>query len=252
MKITARDIDKVLKQRHEADIYISECKNGPTHYASHNRMDGWAMKKSWANPLSICYEIKVSRSDFIQDDKWRAYLPYCNQFYFVCPTGLIDKSEVPEESGLMWVSKTGTRVYTKKKAKYRDVEIPEELYKYILFSRSQFTNGEYVPESQVEYWKKWLAKKEESRELGYNVSRKIMQKYQNDVEKVQRDVKVASERMAEYAEVKELLKEMGYKEGKYIWKWNVEKKLKSQVSEKFKEKLGEISRLAKHLVNEAE
>ena len=48
------------------------------------------------------YEIKVSRSDFVNDTKWQDYLPYCHQFYFVCPPDLIQPDELPKEIGLMY------------------------------------------------------------------------------------------------------------------------------------------------------
>ncbi len=49
------------------------------------------------------YEVKISRSDFVADDKWQEYLPFCNKFYFVCPPDLIKLSELPPETGLIYV-----------------------------------------------------------------------------------------------------------------------------------------------------
>ena len=53
-------------------------------------------------------------------DKWRGYLPYCNQFYFVTPPGLVDPGEVGSDAGLIVCSKNATRLYTKRKAPTRD------------------------------------------------------------------------------------------------------------------------------------
>jgi len=50
------------------------------------------------------FEIKTSRSDFLRDNKWQNYLDYCNYFAFVVPEGLIDKSELPENVGLVYIS----------------------------------------------------------------------------------------------------------------------------------------------------
>jgi hypothetical protein len=61
------EIITLLKQKHYDDIFIPECKDGPTQLGSHLRMDAWVMKKSWANSCFIGYEEKVSRSDFLQD-----------------------------------------------------------------------------------------------------------------------------------------------------------------------------------------
>lgn len=47
------------------------------------------------------YEIKASRADFLRDEKWRAYLPYCTQFSFVAPAGLMQRWELPAGIGLV-------------------------------------------------------------------------------------------------------------------------------------------------------
>lgn len=50
------------------------------------------------------FEFKVSRSDFLQDKKWKKYLKYCSSFSFVCPPDIIKKSEVEKGIGLVYVS----------------------------------------------------------------------------------------------------------------------------------------------------
>lgn len=60
----------LLAARHVNDVFIPECKDGPTQSGSHLRMDAWAMNKSWAHPCAIGYEVKVTRADFIGDNKW--------------------------------------------------------------------------------------------------------------------------------------------------------------------------------------
>ncbi len=153
MNAKAGEILELLRCRHSRDIFVCECKNGPSQCKSHLRMDAWAMKPSWANPCATVYEIKVARSDFLRDDKWRAYLPYCNQFYFVCPAKLIKPEELPGEAGLICVASTGTKLYTKKKAPYRAAEIPEELYRYLLFARAVIETEYHVPRDATrEFW----------------------------------------------------------------------------------------------------
>jgi len=60
------------------------------------------------------FEFKVSRSDFLSDQKprhrygpmtpkWKAYLTYCNLFAWVCPEGLIKSEEVEPPAGLIWI-----------------------------------------------------------------------------------------------------------------------------------------------------
>jgi hypothetical protein len=50
------------------------------------------------------HEVKVTKADFqsdIRSKKWEKYRPICQSFYFVVPMGLIDKSEIPPEAGLL-------------------------------------------------------------------------------------------------------------------------------------------------------
>lgn len=47
--------------------------------------------------------------------------------YFVCPNGIIQPDELPPDIGLKWVAKTGTRLFTKRKAQRREIELPADL-----------------------------------------------------------------------------------------------------------------------------
>lgn len=57
------------------------------------------------NAASAIYEVKVHRSDFISDvakpEKRAAYAQLAQAVYYCCPSGLIDKSEVPDDCGLL-------------------------------------------------------------------------------------------------------------------------------------------------------
>jgi len=61
------------------------------------------------------YEIKVTHRDFIADMKKVAKHSHLNmrlklmpnRFCYVCPPGLINKDEVPEYAGLIWISGSG-------------------------------------------------------------------------------------------------------------------------------------------------
>lgn len=216
----AREILEALSLRHLGDVFVPECKIGPSCFVGCPRLDAWVMKKSWTNPLTIGYEIKVSRGDFLSDNKWQSYLPYCNEFYFACPSKMIDKSEVPDVAGLLYLTSTGTRLICKKKAPYRDVQIPEEVFRYILMARVYVTNVDIVNISSCEYWKNWLREKEENRELGHRVSEAIRSKV-IDVEQENRRLKGKIE---EYEDVEKLLKQFGI-EGDYYFEGVVRRKL---------------------------
>lgn len=51
------------------------------------------------------FEFKSGRSDFTSDKKWQKYLKYCHTFTFVCPREAIQKNDLPNGIGLMWVYK---------------------------------------------------------------------------------------------------------------------------------------------------
>jgi hypothetical protein len=171
--ITANDILKLLAAKHSEDVFIKECKDGPTHGRSHNRPDAWAMKKSWSLPIFWGYEIKVTRSDFINDTKWMNYLPLCSDFYFVSPPDIIWKEEVPEKAGLLWCSKNCKKLITKKKAPHRNTIPDTSLLLYILMQWGSFSNAEY--------WEMKLREKEINYAYGHNLGRRIGKRIKEEI-----------------------------------------------------------------------
>lgn len=154
-------------------LCVPECKDGPTQTRKHHRMDLWMMRKSWSNLEFIGYEIKVSRSDFLHDNKWQSYLPMCNSLYFACPHGIIKKDEIPEECGLRTIRPNGS-VYTLKKAPFRKIDVPINTLLYILMSRAKIENKKIVTDNNnTEYFEEWLKRKDYETDLGYRVSQKI-------------------------------------------------------------------------------
>src|SRR6185503_6730209 len=205
----AEELWRLLEQRHSKDVFVPECKNGPTQSASNYlRMDAWVMNRSWANPCAWVYEIKVSRSDFIADNKWPAYLPYCNQFYFVTPAKLIDPREVPSQVGLLEAQGkgNGARLITKKKAPYREIEMPESLYRYILMCRVGVQPEYQGKESNAAFWEEWLTRKAENQGLGCSVSRRIRERATElEIESAR-----LTQLMAGYDRVRETIRALGF------------------------------------------
>jgi hypothetical protein len=214
-------IIELLAAKHAEDVFVPECKDGPTQSGEHLRMDAWVMKKSWSKPLTIVYEVKVSRSDFLSDDKWKFYLPYCNEFYFVCPAGLIKPEELPPEAGLLYVSTTETMLFKKKKSSYRaDVAIPEAVSRYILMSRVK-VQREYEKRDNVVFWRGWLTEVEKKQKLGYEVSRKV----RDLVEKYKDRAETAERRVKDCAEIENRISELGFDPKRRIDTWGIKNKL---------------------------
>lgn len=193
---TANDILDLLHKKHSVERFVSvdECKTGSTWFSpTCPRLDMWVMARSYANPRFIGYEIKVNRQDFLRDVKWSDYLPYCREFYFVAPAGIIDPTEVPEQAGLLVASKNVKRLMTKKKAPVRDVEIPLSIFLYILMSRTRVVGDMFQTQPKTEIWKDWLKQVKSNKKLGYSLGIEIRKRVDREV----KDIKVRNGALVE-------------------------------------------------------
>ena len=230
MTITAQTICDLLAERHSNDVFIQECKSGPSN-EGYIRLDAWAMRKSWARPYTFGYEIKVSRGDFMADEKWEGYLQYCSDFYFVCPYKLIAPEELPQDVGLMWVSKNAKRLFIKRKAAHRKIEVPELLYRYILMTRcrigeSEFSYGAYHQKSDGQsYWKQWLKDREIDYNFGQMVGRAIREAVTNRVIAVERENKDLKEKHEMYELLKRVCEKLKVHPSKYLDELSIERQL---------------------------
>ena len=148
------------------------------------------------------------------DDKWRGYLDLCHRFYFVAPPGVIRPDEVPVQAGLLVTTKNAARLLTKKRAPEREVDIPENLWRYILMCRTAVTR-EYALDQET-YWRNWLATKKEKRDLGYNVGRAIAELVRERITKVEGENLELKEQNEVLAEAKKILQDEGIST-RYEW-----------------------------------
>lgn len=178
-RVRADLIKKALYDRHvqreHPDIFLTEVKTGPTHSPGPGGlhiMDALAVTPSWAHPCITGYEVKVSRSDFVGDEKWPTYLGYCHKFYFACPSHLIQPDELPVEVGLVWYNPETGALSTRRKAIYRLVEIPWSLLYYIIITRFDRERHPFFS-SRRDYLEAYVADQAERKELGYRVGSKL-------------------------------------------------------------------------------
>ena len=173
------DLLGFIRRRHTRDVYVEECKDGPTWGGGHFRLDAWAMKRSWSQPCFYGYEIKRSRGDFLKDEKWPAYLELCNVLYFVAPRDVVRPDELPPEVGLLSPSQTGTVLYTRKKAPHRTIEPPVNLLLYLLMCRAWIVDGlsgnvvwlDQLPRpDRARAWARWLENQEAGSAVGHRVA----------------------------------------------------------------------------------
>ena len=211
--INAEQIVALLRNKHSEDVFVTQCKDGET-CAGLRVLDVWTMIKSWRHPKMIGYEIKVSRQDFLHDQKWPDYLRLCNELIFVCPSDIIHINEVPADCGLMWTSKSCNILYTKKKAPYRKIEEPVDLLKYSLMARTKI-DPEYKKLSHgngysKEYWEGWLADKEKSFHFGNNLGKTLREEIKKKIIEVDAENKHLEARIKDYNEIVIILKELGF------------------------------------------
>lgn len=215
--VNADTIAKLLEAKHASDVFVSECKNGPSVYGSHLRLDAWAMNRSWANNQITGYEIKVSRSDWTRDQKFHQYAHVCNLLYVVAPSGIVDPSELPEGVGLMVPSKNATRLYIKVKAAHREPD-PEALIvlmQYILMSRASIHRPypSLVRPTErpatLAYWEWWLETREMDYEFGQRVGGEISKALHQRNEQLHRENEGLKTRIESIAAWSEVLEAMG-------------------------------------------
>lgn len=240
VKITSTDIKKALANFHYKDYFITECKNGSTYFPPPQgllKFDGLAITKSYTQPCITGYEIKVSRSDFLQDDKWHLYLQYCNKFYFVVPAGLIKKEELPDDVGLIYYYPDSGALRSKKKALYRDIEEPAGVYKYIIYSR---LDQDRIPfyESKADYAADYIADKAYKRMIGKEFSTKITIELQEANERLEK-----LKRTEESLNLLEQIRNVMYEHGIAKWTYKQEdiiKELDEALSSNYPKELNEV------------
>ncbi len=224
--VSSHQIVELLKEKHSKDVFIPECKDGPSGVGN-VRMDAWAMKKSWAHPLATGYEIKTHRGDFLHDNKWHGYLPLCNEFYFVCPgPEVITVEETGPNAGLIYVASTGNRLITKKKAPHRQVVVPEDFYRYILMCRVKIERHSFYEEQpNIKYWEEWLATKDHQLIIGHRVSKHLAKLYEEKVEQQQRRSDELQNKIDRLEKVQELVTAYGIN----ISKWDLEQEVRRKL-----------------------
>ena len=183
----SHDVLRALSRRHARDLWLTEVKTGPTLAAPAgqlHRIDGLALARSWSHPLVTGYEVKVSRQDWLRDDKWHAALDDCHAFYVACPRGLIPPEEVPADAGLIWVGDNGS-ISVRRKAPYRDVGLPALLLYYVALSRVDSDRHPYFSNTR-QALEAWVADKEGRATLGFGVARALRDRLLDADERVRR------------------------------------------------------------------
>ena len=216
-KVSADQIAKSLSKKHYEDFFITQVKSGSTWMSPElSIIDAMAIKKSWTKPDIVAYEIKVNRQDFLNDDKYAAYLDYCHRFYFACPSHLIEKEELKNDRvGLIWYKPETGGLYTRKKSIYNPMPLFEDkismLLYYILMSRVESDRHPFFS-SDREFIEAFMQDKIERDLLGYRFNSKVMKEIKeldNENNRLKRGYEKNKEQLEELGRIKEILNEHG-------------------------------------------
>lgn len=223
--MNSTDIKKALANSHTKDFFMTEVKTGSSWMSDVQIFDGFAMTKSWTKLKYTGYEIKISRSDFLQDNKWMGYLPYCNEFYWVCPKDLIKKDEISENTGLIYYYPDSGCLRRVKKAPYREIDHPVEVLIYMLMWRVE--DGSKYPffNKKQEYFKEWIKNKEFNYRLGKEVAQAISERVKK-VEDIEAENNRLKGRLEDYEAIKQVCKDAGMGAWGYLAK-DLEKRLQT-------------------------
>lgn len=248
--MTSQTIVDLLADKHHRDLFVGECKDGPTHTASHRRLDAWAMRRSWVRPLYSGYEVKVSRSDWLRDQKLLDYLPLCHELWVVAPMGVVKSEELPDKVGLLVVASTGTRLLTKRRAVYREIDPPVDLLHYVLMCRTKIVRNTQwdEPDTRADRAKRWeLALQEEDaiNALGYKVTRRLREQTVERVRKAEERAQVAESQLKQLQGAADILKELGLHPGVWDMRRSIERAMDvtAPLRSELRRVLGEIDKL---------
>lgn len=212
--MTAREIVGLIAGRHTKDVFVDECKDGATWFGSHLRLDAWAMARSWARPLISGYEVKVSRADWLRDQKVMDYMELCNCMWLVAPSGVVADGELPEGVGMLIVNSKGTGLFVKRKAVHRKIEPPSDMLKYILMSRARIISPqEHRGLTGRPPFQEYVEGRAKMEEIGYAVSKRLREETLSRVQKAEAIAQEAVCRADALGRAAKTLNELGFGSG---------------------------------------
>lgn len=150
-------------------------RNGP------GQADVLTIKPSYNRFNLDIYEVKVTRSDLLQDikkGKYKKYLPHCNRLYFAVKQGICTKDDIPEGVGLIVRGENGWS--TIRGAEKREIKPSTQMLQALVFYNGRVYNKKRVDLTKrtnvhnTTYFKKdlnFLGKKIAEKLHNYNILR---------------------------------------------------------------------------------
>jgi len=171
--LTESDLIRALFSWHNArgELFFSHVKTGASWTYKEKILrilDGLAIKVSWSHPVFQGYEVKISRSDFLRDNKYTDYLPFCTGFSFVCPEKMIAKDEIPINIGLVYYREDGSlRTVRRPDHKLPCEEDLNNMLRYLVYYRTGSNRQQIAAAARQVTWERRLksAKEREVKKL---------------------------------------------------------------------------------------
>lgn len=225
-RLSADDLRALLAKKHSDDVFVPECKDGPTQTRAHRRLDAWVLLKTWSPITTIGYEIKVDRADWRRDEKLHDYMPLCHLLYIVAPNGVVPVEELPAGCGLIVPVGNSGRLQVKRKAARREIALPSELMVYVLMCRTEITRERFNYNEDRKHWRakelrEWVDGKKDRHTLSYAVNAKIRDAF----EEQERRLSTERQRNDELASVRTRIAELGFDITQPVNHWAVRSRL---------------------------
>lgn len=173
--MTAQTLGRLIQARHSDGVCVQECKMGA---AGSRMLDAWALLPTWSPMTAIGYEIKVTRSDWLSDQKFEAYRAACHLFFVIAPKGVVRYEELPPGVGLLEPIGTGSGMRLVRRVKaVRQEPDPTALTRlmaYVLMWRRDQQHGDRLSRAErAAQWARWVEEQQPFRTIAASVSARM-------------------------------------------------------------------------------
>lgn len=246
--MTAVQLVNLLKSRHSDGVFVPECKMGS---AGSRSLDGWALLPTWSPLTSIGYEVKVTRSDWLRDQKFEDYRACCHLFIVVAPKGIVHDGELPAGVGLLEPigQGTGQRLVMRVKPVRQEPDAAKMnrlMAHALMWKRAQGDVRFMERERRMAHWREVI---EQQREC-YQLARQVRGHLRKALDDAAQRVAAAEHKATSLQAAAEVLAELGIKPGYDRWatRRNVQAALgDEQTQNAVRDALSALNRVQAHI-----
>lgn len=235
--MTAAHLLRLIEVRHSGATCVPACKMGR---AGSRVMDAWVLLPTWSPMTTIGYEIKVSRSDWLQDQKFEVYRAACHLFLIVAPKGVVQAGELPAGVGLLEPVGVGDGqrlvMRVKPARQVVDHEALSLVMAHALMWRKDDRAGRIPRDRRADTWATWVRDRQKFRVIGRSVSAR-MRALVTEAEQAAMRAEARAEQLEEAARV---LADLGIQSGHNYY--STRQRVQQAVAERHGDTLAAIAR----------